>query len=239
MFPDMIPGRIPCVTDNLLGTSWHDSTWVPILNPSNILDYFSVRSNPFYDRTCNNEMVKMQRLSLDQLTNMTGLEYVLLHVQEPILYVIRKQHRHSPTQLTPLADYYIIAGTVYQAPDLASILNSRILTVVHHLQSAFEETSSYSRYHPSKGYSWELKMTEKTAKKESSKEEPSSLFQRQRVDMLLMELTKKYPLPIIPPPAPAKANSELEIKSEPRDVKTEKIDSPCMKPPPEKKPRLA
>lgn len=59
---------------------------------------------------------------------MTGIEYVLLHVQEPILYVIRKQHRHSPTQTTPLADYYIIAGVVYQAPDLASVLNSRLVS---------------------------------------------------------------------------------------------------------------
>lgn len=61
---------------------------------------------------------------------MTGLEYVLLHVQEPILYVIRKQHRHGPqpNQTTPLADYYIIAGIVYQAPDLASVLNSRLVS---------------------------------------------------------------------------------------------------------------
>lgn len=58
---------------------------------------------------------------------MVGLEYVLLHVQEPILYVIRKQHRHSHQQVTPLADYYIIAGVVYQAPDLASVLNSRLV----------------------------------------------------------------------------------------------------------------
>lgn len=59
---------------------------------------------------------------------MTGLEYILLHVQDPILYVIRKQHRHSPTQVIPLADYYIIAGIVYQAPDLASVLNSRLVS---------------------------------------------------------------------------------------------------------------
>ena len=59
---------------------------------------------------------------------MTGLEYILLHVQEPILYVIRKQHRHSPSQATPLADYYIIAGIVYQAPDLISVINSRLVS---------------------------------------------------------------------------------------------------------------
>lgn len=58
---------------------------------------------------------------------MTGLEYILLHVQEPILYVIRKQHRHTPAQATPIADYYIIAGIIYQAPDLNSVLNSRLV----------------------------------------------------------------------------------------------------------------
>lgn len=52
---------------------------------------------------------------------------MLLHVQEPILYVIRKQHRFSAAQVTPLADFYIIAGVVYQAPDLGSVINSRIV----------------------------------------------------------------------------------------------------------------
>lgn len=60
---------------------------------------------------------------------MVGVEYILLHVQDPILYVIRKQHRHSPTEATPMADYYIIAGTIYQAPDLASVFNSRLVNI--------------------------------------------------------------------------------------------------------------
>lgn len=222
--------------ENPLGLSWHDSAWIPMLNPGNVMDYFSERTNPFYDRTCNNEIVKMQRLSLDQLNNMTGLEYILLHVQDPILYVIRKQHRHSPAQAVPLADYYIIAGVVHQAPDLASILNSRILSTVHHLQSAFEESMSYSRYHPSKGYSWELKVPEKSAKKETQREEPSSLFQRQRVDMLLGELTRKFPLPVIVPTAgPSRLPTEQETKPDTREIKSEKSsEAPCMKPPPDK-----
>merc|ERR1719483_1521078 len=80
--------------------------------------------NPFYDRTCNNEILKMQKLGLldAQLGNMQGTEYCLLHVQEPILYVVRKQIRHSPTQVTPVNDYYIIAGVIYQAPDIGSVL---------------------------------------------------------------------------------------------------------------------
>lgn len=60
---------------------------------------------------------------------MVGVEYILLHVLEPILYVIRKQHRHSVTETSPISDYYIIAGTVYKAPDLASVINSRIVSV--------------------------------------------------------------------------------------------------------------
>ncbi|XP_058808989.1 mediator of RNA polymerase II transcription subunit 6 [Phymastichus coffea] len=228
----MIPGRLP-IPENPLGLSWHDSAWIPILNPNNIMDYFSERSNPFYDRTCNNEMVKMQRLSLDQLQNMTGLEYILLHVQEPILYVIRKQHRHCSTQATPIADYYIIAGVVYQAPDLASVVNSRLLSAVHHLQSAFEETSACARYHPSKGYSWDFKNGKTAAAKKETpvREEPSTLFQRQRVDILLRELVRKYPLPM-PKPVQAVAEPPVSIKQE---SQTDKKD---MKPPPEKKPRL-
>ncbi|KAG2457892.1 MED6 polymerase, partial [Polypterus senegalus] len=111
---------------NLLGISWVDSGLVPLLNPGNVLDYFSERSNPFYDRTCNNEVVKMQRLTLDHLNQMVGVEYILLHAQEPILYIIRKQQRQSPTQVAPLADYYIILGVVYQAPDLGSVIGSRV-----------------------------------------------------------------------------------------------------------------
>ena len=112
---------------NTLGISWHDSQWIAILNPANILEYFSERSNPFYDRTCNNEVIKMQHS--DHLLNMTGIEFTLLHAQEPILYIVRKQNRHGPNHVTPLADYYIIAGVVYQGPDLASIVNSRVVSV--------------------------------------------------------------------------------------------------------------
>ncbi|KAK4885175.1 hypothetical protein RN001_001446 [Aquatica leii] len=245
----MLPGRLslgPGIPDNPLALSWHDSAWIPILNTSNVMDYFSERSNPFFDRTCNNEIVKMQRLNPEQLQNMTGLEYVLLHVQEPILYVIRKQHRHTPQQVTPLADYYIIAGVVYQAPDLASVLNSRLLSAVHHLQSSFEETASFSRYHPSKGYFWDFKsqknaLDKSKIKEEKPKEESSSLFQRQRVDMLLGELIKKFPLPQPPQPktvaAPVKTETEngtSENKEVPKvEVKQEKI-----KPPPEKKTKI-
>ena len=31
-------------------------------------------------------------------SQMVGVEYILLHAQEPILYIIRKQQRHAPSQ---------------------------------------------------------------------------------------------------------------------------------------------
>ena len=48
--------------ENKYSISFHDSAWIPILNAENVLDYFCQRTNQFYDRTCNNEVVRMQRL---------------------------------------------------------------------------------------------------------------------------------------------------------------------------------
>lgn len=199
---------------------------------------------------------------------MTGVEYILLHVQEPILYVIRKQHRHSPENATPLADYYIIAGIVYQAPNLENVFSSRILSTVQHLQSAFEESAAYSRYHPNnKGYSWDFSKTpgEKTKPKEKkeqkTKEEASSLFQRQRVDMLLVDLLKKFPPPGQQPASAvadqgqSRSATEVNVKQEfdPNTAspeskasssttnadKTGEKSSSDMKPPPEKKSKMS
>merc|ERR1712223_305453 len=263
-------------TDNKLTISWVDSSWIPILNnegAARVMDYFSDRRNPFYDPQCNNEVLRMQRASLDQLVNMTGIEYSLQFVQEPILYVIRKQQRHSPTQITPISDYYIVAGTIYQAPDLCSVVNSRLLSSISHLQSAFEETKSFSRYHPNKGYRWDFeqnngvpygakkipppgaasnsnnsnnsdaetngksskKKKKKSKESDLAKDEPSSAFQRHRVDKLLTLLTEKFPPPqvkrVVPTPATsagAHVGDNAEIKyekgTENSSIKSEKVE---------------
>ena len=54
-------------SDNKLVMSWYDSAKIPTLNQQNVMDYFSQKSNPFYDRTCNNEVIKMQRADPAQL----------------------------------------------------------------------------------------------------------------------------------------------------------------------------
>ncbi|XP_030369521.1 mediator of RNA polymerase II transcription subunit 6 [Scaptodrosophila lebanonensis] len=253
--------------ENHLRLSWHDTQMIATLSPQNVMDYFCRKSNPFYDHMCNNETIRMQRLGVEHLQNMTGLEYILLHVAEPILYVIRKQHRYNPSEATPIADYYIIGGTVYKAPDLANVINARILNTVVNLQSAFEEASSYARYHPNKGYTWDFSSNKvlsdksKAGKKDVSaaKDDSGTLFQKQRVDMLLAELLRKFPPPIPPmlqnlqqpvqqagqistnqesnvdPSSTGNAADSNTSAPQPNaalDIKTEAVD---MKPPPEKK----
>lgn len=83
------------------------------------------------------------------------------------------------------------------------------ISSAYHLETAFEELNSLARFHPSKGYSWENRRPGQlpgsvtapppSPVKVSGKrdvEEASSQFQRLRVDMLLVELTRKFPLPL-------------------------------------------
>ena len=60
-------------SENKLSISWKESSWAPHLTPHNVLAYFCQRSNPFYDKTCNNEIAKMQRLNANQLLHMKGM----------------------------------------------------------------------------------------------------------------------------------------------------------------------
>ncbi|XP_042883648.1 mediator of RNA polymerase II transcription subunit 6-like [Penaeus japonicus] len=217
--------------ENPLHISWHDSMWIPHLNSTNVMDYFAERTNPFYSRDCNNEFIKMQQNTrVDQLTHMQGVEYMLLHTQEPILYIIRKQHRYSPTQVTPLANYHIIGGQVYQTPDLGSVINSRVLGAVSNLNSAFTEMQSFSHYHPSRGYWWQFRnqgdqteqqKKEKEKKGQVKKEEPASLFQQRRVDSLLEDLQTRFPYkyPTVPQQAQNAQNQQQEGSKAGEDTK--------------------
>ncbi|VDO94190.1 unnamed protein product [Soboliphyme baturini] len=141
---------------NSLHIQWNPP-WNPNwINAGNALEFFANPMNPFYDINCLNEQVRVQRLAPEVLARAQGIEYALLHAAEP-LFTIRKQYRNSPTSVVPLDDYYIIGGTVYQAPDFCSVLNSRIQSALNHVGAAFEEAKSYYRFHPSKGYWWQFK----------------------------------------------------------------------------------
>lgn len=74
MFPDN-PTSALANPPNPLHISWQDGRCpANFINATNVLDYFCNHYNPFYDRTCNNENIKMQRglpmdLALDRISS--------------------------------------------------------------------------------------------------------------------------------------------------------------------------
>jgi hypothetical protein len=58
---------------------------------------------------------------------MTGTEYLLTDVMEPHLFVIRKQRRENPEKSNAMLAYYILDGSIYQAPQLCNVFASRIV----------------------------------------------------------------------------------------------------------------
>lgn len=120
---------------------WSLPEWIQAfgLNYYNVLEYFA--QSPFYDRSSNNQTLKMQyqfnpaKAHMTQthpefvrdLERMTGVEFIVQTNDEPHFYIVRKQERQSPQRVQILHDYYIINLRVYMAHDIFSILNSRLL----------------------------------------------------------------------------------------------------------------
>lgn len=74
---------------------------------------------------------------------MIGFEYQLFNSQPP-LYVIRKVQRTSPKEIIPISYYYILHGTVYQAPDLLSMISSRLQMTAYYMEEALESGKNFT-----------------------------------------------------------------------------------------------
>jgi hypothetical protein len=95
-------------SNSQLSLTFIDTAWLRAfgLAPHNVMDYFAV--SPFYDNTCNNQYLLMQRLPMDRLATMTGIQYVLLHPASLLtstgelppnhLFIIQKQLRESESK---------------------------------------------------------------------------------------------------------------------------------------------
>ncbi|CAI5527402.1 unnamed protein product [Closterium sp. Naga37s-1] len=81
-------------------------------------------------------------LPLPSSREMVGWEYSLHMAQEPHLFVLRKQKRDGSDRTTPVAAYYILDGSIYQAPSLHAVIGSRICRALHHLRAAFSMTQA-------------------------------------------------------------------------------------------------
>lgn len=71
--------------------------------------------------------------------------------------------------VSPIAYYYVINGSVHQAPDMYSLVQSRLLGALEPLRNAFGEVTNYSRYNTAKGYYWEFKNKPNVKKREEEK----------------------------------------------------------------------
>jgi len=203
------------------GVCFRDSRWLELypLTKDTVLDYFTLSG--FYDRSCNNEHLKMQRLGLDKLNLMKGIEYVLSTANEPDLYVITKRKRDSPTSVIPLAVYYIIRGTIFQAPNVYSVVASRTIKCLYHVQKAFQECNSYASFDPYTGYTWDFnKSADKISKlhtvtKENELKRKEDTF---RIDKIIGSLMSQFPPPVVPaqlPPTPINQTLKRKLPDTP------------------------
>lgn len=131
------------MTTQLDEIQWKNPEWIQQfgLHSINVLDYFS--ESPFYDRTSNNQVLKMQlqyqpppnitnhmeyqKYFETKLSEMMGLEFIIAYTREPDFWIIRKQNRMDDKSVSILQDYYIIGANIYQAPKLYGLLSSRLL----------------------------------------------------------------------------------------------------------------
>ena len=137
----------------LTAVSWEDrSWWSGALNRETVIDYFS--HSQFYDRTCLNEQLKMQRdlprdVALQRLRELPGIVYRLDETRTEerpptettaaqTLYVIQKLSRDNRGVESTLRYYYVLNGVVFEAPTIAAIVRARLLRLGFYLKDAFD-----------------------------------------------------------------------------------------------------
>ncbi|KAG2722816.1 hypothetical protein I3760_02G144400 [Carya illinoinensis] len=185
---------------DMTGICFRDQLWLNTypLDRNLVFDYFAL--SPFYDWTCNNEQLRMRSihpLDLSHLSKMTGIEYMLYEVMEPHLFVIRKQKRDGPEKVTPMLTYYVLDGSIYQAPQLCNVFAARVGRALYYISKAFTTAAS---------------KLEKIGYVDAENDSPAleSKFAKEtidfkevkRVDHILASLQRKLPPAPPPPPFP-------------------------------------
>lgn len=151
-------------TEPLDEIQWKSPEWIQQfgLHTGNVLDYFA--ELPFYDRTSNNQVLRMQfqfqqmppnihpqKYFQSKLAEMVGVEFVVAFVREPDFWIVRKQRRLDANHTLTEQDYYIIGANVYQSPKIYDILSSRLLLSVLSMKNSLALLNSMSTFSISEG----------------------------------------------------------------------------------------
>ncbi|KAM0039890.1 putative transcription regulator MED6 family [Helianthus debilis subsp. tardiflorus] len=73
---------------------------------------------------------------------MAGIEFMVSEVMEPHLFVMRKQKRDGPEKVTPMITYYVLDGSIYQAPQLCNVFSARVGRALYYISKAFTTAAS-------------------------------------------------------------------------------------------------
>lgn len=193
-------GLPPPPGTDMTGICFRDPLWLSSfpLDRTYVFDYFVL--SPFYDWTCNNEQLRSRSihpLDLSHLSKMTGIEYMLSEVMEPHLFVIRKQKRDGPEKVTPMLTYYVLDGSIYQAPQLCNVFSARIGRAIYHISKAFTLAASKLEKIGYADSENDSASTEPKVEKEAI-----DIRELKRVDHILASLLRKLPPAPPPPPFP-------------------------------------
>ncbi|KAJ8755774.1 hypothetical protein K2173_024318 [Erythroxylum novogranatense] len=185
---------------DMTGICFRDQLWLNSypLDRNFVFDYFAL--SPFYDFTCNNEQLRLRSihpLDPSHLVKMTGTEYVLSEVMEPHLFVIRKQKRDSSEKVTPMLTYYILDGSIYQAPQLSNVFAARIGRALYYISKAF--TTAASKLEK---IGYVDTDNDGVASESKAGKEMVDFKEVKRIDHILASLQRKLPPAPPPPPFP-------------------------------------
>jgi len=100
---------------------------------------------------------------------MQGVEYELVLMQPPSLFVIEKRLRKHFDSVESLARYYVANAIIYQAPDLRSVITARMVLSrfcsvcshfspkmkgIAHLKDAFDAIAKEVEFSETQGHSY-------------------------------------------------------------------------------------
>ncbi|KAH9386048.1 mediator of RNA polymerase II transcription subunit 6 [Nematocida major] len=125
-------------------TCFRDPIWLQqnMLTAETVLEYFSC--SQFYDKNCNNEVLKMQTMhgplsGADAfLKKMCGIQYAVHSSEDPALFVIKKYERTSPDNITVQDYFYVMHGTIYQAPTEREVSRTRYTNIIFSMMGSLD-----------------------------------------------------------------------------------------------------
>ncbi|KXS20651.1 hypothetical protein M427DRAFT_52236 [Gonapodya prolifera JEL478] len=131
-------------------------------HPDHALTYLA-RFERFWDTSSVNQMrmTQMQFRDSERRKEMegsftSGVEYIvdIEKSQPPELWIVRKERIESADSRHLISMYYISKGVVFQAPDLQTLLVSRLRNALYFCQKGLEELRERQTF-TGEGYAWD------------------------------------------------------------------------------------